>query len=192
MIDTCNVPIDHEKELSNSKRPPDIDQQCDADNLKNISEDHEKKVIQENDMEDIETIPQAQGKQCKVCGKKFKKSFNRKVHERIHTKEKPFQCKTCNFKSFRQLAHLNRHEGSHKKKNEVKISSCETCDLIFFNFATQEFHAKNYPDHIMKQNQEIQTFKPDEISCKICNRKFKKESSKYKHERIVHKNTQTS
>ena len=95
-------------------------------------------------------------KQCKVCGKKFKKLRNLKVHKRIHRKEKIFHCSKCDT-TFRKIALLNKHEESHGKKEDSIQFSCETCDQNFKNFAGQEFHAKNYPDHSIKQNPEIKS-----------------------------------
>ena len=46
---------------------------------------------------------------CQYCDKKFAKSYNRKVHERIHTGEKPFQCSKCNT-GFIQKSHLQAHQ----------------------------------------------------------------------------------
>ena len=47
--------------------------------------------------------------QCKTCDKIFTKSQNLKVHQRIHLDEKPFGCEDC-YKKFRQFAHLQKHK----------------------------------------------------------------------------------
>ena len=33
--------------------------------------------------------------QCVYCYKSFQRSYNLKIHERIHTGEVPFECRTC-------------------------------------------------------------------------------------------------
>jgi uncharacterized Zn-finger protein len=52
---------------------------------------------------------------CKECGKEFNEKGNLKIHERIHSGERPFK---CNFEgcehSFKTKAHLADHINSHK------------------------------------------------------------------------------
>ena len=45
---------------------------------------------------------------CKYCGKRFQRKLFLERHERIHTGERPFQCKHCNFTSA-QKGNLNQH-----------------------------------------------------------------------------------
>lgn len=47
-----------------------------------------------------------------VCGKTFSKSYNLVVHMRMHEDVRPFQCSLCD-QTFRQKAHLQRHETTH-------------------------------------------------------------------------------
>ncbi len=47
-----------------------------------------------------------------VCGKTFSKSYNLVVHMRMHEDVRPFQCGLCD-QTFRQKAHLQRHETTH-------------------------------------------------------------------------------
>ena len=47
-----------------------------------------------------------------VCGKTFSKSYNLVVHMRMHEDVRPFHCSLCD-QTFRQKAHLQRHETTH-------------------------------------------------------------------------------
>ncbi len=47
-----------------------------------------------------------------ICGKTFSKSYNLVVHMRMHEDVRPFQCSLCD-QTFRQKAHLQRHETTH-------------------------------------------------------------------------------
>ena len=47
-----------------------------------------------------------------VCGKTFSKSYNLVVHMRMHEDIRPFACTLCD-QTFRQKAHLQRHETTH-------------------------------------------------------------------------------
>eukprot|EP00095_Tigriopus_kingsejongensis_P004997 maker-scaffold733_size105121-snap-gene-0.19 protein:Tk04997 transcript:maker-scaffold733_size105121-snap-gene-0.19-mRNA-1 annotation:"hypothetical protein KGM_19023" len=47
-----------------------------------------------------------------TCGKTFSKSYNLVVHMRMHEDVRPFQCSMCD-QTFRQKAHLQRHETTH-------------------------------------------------------------------------------
>ncbi|XP_018320260.1 zinc finger protein OZF-like isoform X2 [Agrilus planipennis] len=59
---------------------------------------------------------------CLVCNKTFTKS-KLKQHMRIHTKEKPYQCKKC-FKRFSMVWNLNRHMMGHTGE---KPFICDIC-----------------------------------------------------------------
>lgn len=47
-----------------------------------------------------------------ICGKTFSKSYNLVVHMRMHEDVRPFCCSLCD-QTFRQKAHLQRHETTH-------------------------------------------------------------------------------
>jgi len=47
-----------------------------------------------------------------VCGKVFTKTYNLTVHMRMHQDIRPFPCTVCE-QTFRQKAHLQRHEATH-------------------------------------------------------------------------------
>ena len=47
-----------------------------------------------------------------ICGKIFTKTYNLTVHMRMHQDIRPFPCTICE-QTFRQKAHLQRHEATH-------------------------------------------------------------------------------
>lgn len=60
------------------------------------------------------------------CGKIFNKTYNLVYHFRVHTNEKPFECKFCH-KKFSQKGNLGRHLERHKTDTveERKVYNCE-------------------------------------------------------------------
>nr|XP_029529740.1 gastrula zinc finger protein XlCGF71.1-like [Oncorhynchus nerka] len=48
---------------------------------------------------------------CSTCGKCFAEAYYVKMHQTVHTKERPFKCKLC-YKSFSFLTNLIRHRSS--------------------------------------------------------------------------------
>ena len=60
-----------------------------------------------------------------VCGKTFSKSYNLVVHMRMHEDVRPFGCSLCD-QTFRQKAHLQRHETTHGIGVKVNRGSSST------------------------------------------------------------------
>lgn len=54
---------------------------------------------------------------CPVCGELYSRKDNLRVHQRIHSGEKPFKCNECD-SSFRWAGVLRAHQAVHRKQPE--------------------------------------------------------------------------
>ena len=73
-----------------------------------------------------------------MCDKTLRESAILKVHERIHTVEKPFRYSKCD-KKFARAGTLKIHERIHIPK---KPFSCSMCDKTFRESATLLIHER--------------------------------------------------
>lgn len=64
---------------------------------------------------------------CSVCGKAFSQQASLKAHQTLHTGERPFVCGVCS-KGFCNLGNLRRHERIHTGE---KPFSCDVCGRAF-------------------------------------------------------------
>lgn len=63
--------------------------------------------------------------QCSFCNKVCVRPSDLKIHERIHTGEKPYHCSLCEMR-FTTTSNLNRHQRMHEKNGVKPISTTNT------------------------------------------------------------------
>uniref|UniRef100_A0AAR2JPN9 C2H2-type domain-containing protein n=1 Tax=Pygocentrus nattereri TaxID=42514 RepID=A0AAR2JPN9_PYGNA len=76
--------------------------------------------------------------QCLVCGKYFSSSTHMKVHQRVHSGERPYQCHFCG-NNFKQNGHLQTHLRIHTGE---KPFFCPKCGRRFKDQSVKNKHVK--------------------------------------------------
>ncbi|XP_060740877.1 histone-lysine N-methyltransferase PRDM9-like [Tachysurus vachellii] len=105
--------------------------------------------------------------QCSECGKVFIQRKHLKVHQRVHTGEKPYHCSQCG-KSFTQQSSLHLHQRLHTRKN---LCQCLQCGKSF----TQQIH--------LQAHQRIHTGEKP-YQCSQCGKRFSEKGSLRRHQNI--------
>ncbi|XP_067635816.1 zinc finger protein 585A-like [Eurosta solidaginis] len=93
---------------------------------------------------------------CNYCPKRFGTRNSQVCHERLHTGERPYNCKICH-KSYPQIEGLKSHMKSHDKNLRKHV-----CSICTQRFITK----KNLIDHEKRH----QGYKPH--ICNVCSRGF--------------------
>nr|XP_039266919.1 zinc finger protein 1-like [Styela clava] len=93
---------------------------------------------------------------CQYCGKVFKNTSNLTVHRRMHTGERPYKCRLCDY-ACAQSSKLTRHMRTHGI-NGREVYRCEICEMPFSVFSTLEKHVKKHHGETMRGK------KPDDFS----------------------------
>ena len=73
-----------------------------------------------------ETAEVSKSMTCSDCGIKCRDNYQLKTHQRSHSKEKPFECSLCSYKSSRK-----EDVGRHMKKCRGAKYSCSNCGQNF-------------------------------------------------------------
>ena len=103
-----------------------------------------------------------------VCGKTFSKSYNLVVHMRMHEDVRPFHCSLCD-QTFRQKAHLQRHETNHRITCNWVFGNGEACSKTFSK-------SHNLVEH-MRLHADVRPF-----HCSLCDQTFRQKAHLQSHE----------
>lgn len=130
---------------------------------------------------------------CEFCGAYYQKISQLKVHQRLHTNEKPFKCETCNV-SFHFKKELRRHKSSNHK--QIKSLTCGICNRTCPNRNAMWRHEKIHtndrnalcylcgkvlsnPQSMRSHMRTHSSERP--CSCPTCGKSFKDNTSVNKH-----------
>ncbi|XP_063108361.1 zinc finger protein 667 isoform X1 [Cavia porcellus] len=119
---------------------------------------------------------------CEDCGKTFSQCSSLKLHQSVHTRDRPYECSRCR-KVFRQIASLLLHQRIH---SEVKSYVCDQCGESFSKSITLILHRrihsrKESPDGGLASSPSSSL---STLQCRKCRTAFSNRAALLLHERI--------
>ncbi|XP_026462510.1 zinc finger protein 431-like [Ctenocephalides felis] len=116
---------------------------------------------------------------CELCLKTYATSNALKVHERVHTGERPFPCNVCG-KAFKTKGHLDNHSVRHTGERK---HLCIYCDKTFIRSSLLNKHLKTHEEYQVDPRDIKEKVPPGEriFLCQICGRTLKTHKNLQQH-----------